>query len=37
MTVLTTIFMFSVAVVLSRASVTVGFKILDLIKEKYGS
>ncbi len=37
MTILTVLFLFSVAVVLSRASVNVGFKILDLIKTRYGS
>jgi hypothetical protein len=29
--------MLSVAIVLSRATVAVGFKVLDLIKDKYGS
>lgn len=37
MTLITALFLFSVAVVLSRASVSIGFKILDLIKAKYGS
>jgi hypothetical protein len=37
MTLITALFMFSVAVVLSRASVSIGFKILDLIKDRYGS
>jgi hypothetical protein len=37
MTIITALFMFSVAIVLSRASVALGFKILDLIKSRYGS
>lgn len=37
MTLLTALFLFSVAVVLSRASVSLGFKILDKIKERYGA
>jgi hypothetical protein len=37
MTILTAVFLFSVAVVLSRASVSFGFKVLDFIKERYGS
>lgn len=37
MAILTALFLFSVAVVLSRASVSIGFKILDLIKARYGS
>jgi hypothetical protein len=37
MAILTAVFMFSIAVVLSRATVSVGFKVLDIIKERYGS
>jgi|GEM_PF-1320043 len=37
MTILTAIFLFSIAVVLSRASVSIGFMILDKIKDRYGS
>ncbi len=37
MSVITALFLFSVSVVLSRATVTVGFKILDMIKARYGS
>ncbi len=37
MVILTALFMLSVAIVISRASVAIGFKVLDLIKDKYGS
>ncbi len=37
MAILTALFLISVAVVISRASVALGFKVLDLIKERYGS
>jgi hypothetical protein len=37
MPLLTTLATFTIAVILSRASVNIGFKILDLIKTKYGA
>lgn len=37
MTIITALFLISVAIVLSRASVALGFKVLDIIKERYGS
>lgn len=37
MTILTALFMMSVAIVLTRLSVTVGFMVLDLIKDRYGA
>ncbi len=37
MVILTVLGLFSVAVAISMVSVTLGFKVLDLIKAKYGS
>lgn len=37
MPLLTTLIMFTIAVLLSRASVNLGFKLLDIIKAKYGA
>ena len=37
MVILTVLGLFTVAVVISSVSVTMGFKVLDLIKSKYGS
>lgn len=37
MVILTVLGLFTVAVVISSITVTMGFKLLDLIKAKYGS
>jgi hypothetical protein len=37
MVILTVLVLFTIAVVISSISVTLGFKVLDIIKAKYGS
>jgi hypothetical protein len=37
MTILTALFLMSVAIVISRASVALGFMVLDIIRDRYGS